>query len=88
MLAAILVLALGPTVIAQQALVRSRPKQPVRSIRRTEHPKSSAVPGPEQRAPAAPPVVYENGLLTIVAEDATLAEILEQVRLRTGAADL
>jgi hypothetical protein len=73
-------------VIAQQALVRSRPKQPVHSIRRTDHPKSSAVPAPEQSAPAPPRVVYENGLLTIVAENAPLEEILEQLRVSTGAA--
>jgi hypothetical protein len=42
-------------------------------------------PTPEQLPPSPPQVTYANGELTIVSQNATLAEVLSQVRARTGA---
>ncbi len=43
-------------------------------------------PTPEQMPASRPQVTYENGLLTIIAQNSTLADILAAVRARTGAA--
>ncbi len=40
---------------------------------------------PEQMAPTAPQVTYSNGLLTIVANNSTLSDVLRAVAARTGA---
>jgi hypothetical protein len=40
---------------------------------------------PEQMPPAPPQVTYQNGLLTIVATNSTLSDILHSVAMRTGA---
>lgn len=40
---------------------------------------------PEQMPPAPPQVTYQNGLLTIVADNSTLSDILHAVAARTGA---
>jgi len=40
---------------------------------------------PEQMPPVAPQVIYRNGLLSIVAENSTLSDILHAVGARTGA---
>ncbi len=40
---------------------------------------------PEQMPPAPPEVTYQNGLLTIVATNSTLSDILHSVATRTGA---
>jgi hypothetical protein len=40
---------------------------------------------PEQMPPAPPQVTYQNGLLTIVATNSTLSDILHSVATRTGA---
>lgn len=44
-----------------------------------------APPTPEQMAPSPPQVTYSNGLLTIVASNSTLSDILRAVSMRTGA---
>ncbi len=40
---------------------------------------------PEQMPPVPPQVTYQNGLLTIVATNSTLSDILHSVSMRTGA---
>jgi len=40
---------------------------------------------PEQMPPVPPQVTYQNGLLTIVASNSTLSDILHSVSMRTGA---
>jgi hypothetical protein len=51
-----------------------------------EPPAPAPVPlTPEQMAPTAPQVTYSNGLLTIVANNSTLSDILRAVAARTGA---
>jgi hypothetical protein len=40
---------------------------------------------PEQMSPTPPQVTYRNGLLTIVAANSTLSDILHEVAVRTGA---
>lgn len=42
-------------------------------------------PTPEQMPPSPPQVTYQNGLLSIVAQNSTLGDILAAVRARTGA---
>jgi hypothetical protein len=42
-------------------------------------------PTPEQMAPMAPQVTYQNGQLSILAQNSTLGSILSAVRARTGA---
>jgi len=71
---------------AQQHAVRKHPakqKQPAP----TPPPALPAPPPTLQEMPAVPPKVrYSNGLLTIVAENSTLGDILRAVRTQTGAA--
>jgi hypothetical protein len=45
----------------------------------------AAPPTAEQRPPTAPQVTYRDGVLTIVARNSTLGDILSAVRTRTGA---
>jgi hypothetical protein len=42
-------------------------------------------PRPDQMAPVAPQVTYQNGQLTILAQNSTLGSILKAVQARTGA---
>lgn len=42
-------------------------------------------PRPDQMTPVAPHVTYQNGLLSIQAQNSTLSSILSAVRVRTGA---
>ncbi len=44
-----------------------------------------APPRPDQMAPVAPQVTYQNGQLSILAQNSTLSSILSAVRARTGA---
>jgi hypothetical protein len=48
-------------------------------------PQPVAPPRPDQMAPVAPLVTYQNGQLSIQAQNSTLSSILSAVRARTGA---
>jgi hypothetical protein len=48
-------------------------------------PPAPVVLNPEQMPPTPPHVTYQNGLLTIVADNSTLSDILHAVAARTGA---
>ncbi len=64
------------------------------AARKKAVPAPEAVPQPpppppptlEQMPPTPPQVTYQNGMLTIVAQNSTLSDILGAVRARTGAA--
>jgi hypothetical protein len=62
----------APPQIETQVQVQAQP-QPV------------VPPRPDQMAPVAPQVTYQNGHLTILAQNSTLSSILSAVRARTGA---
>ena len=70
---------------AQQHVPRKKPTKEAQPV-----PEPPPVPPPPptlQQMPALPPKVrYSNGLLTIVAENSTLGDILRAVRTQTGAA--
>jgi hypothetical protein len=65
-----------------------QPPLPERPIKREQPaPESSHVPLTLEQMPAVPPkVTFGNGLLTIVAENATLGDVLRAVGTQTGAA--
>ena len=83
-----------PSAPAALSLPRSTPP-PSRRVRvkalRPEPVASALLPpapvalNPEQMPPVAPLVTYRNGLLSIVAENSTLSDILHAVAARTGA---
>src|SRR5260370_39788453 len=71
---------------AQQHVAR---KRPVKQEQPAPPPPDVPPPPPPtlQQMPAVPPQVsFSNGLLTIVAENSTLSDILRAVRTQTGAA--
>ena len=43
-------------------------------------------PTPQQQPPVAPRVTFNNGMLTVVAENSRLGDVLQAIRARTGAA--
>jgi hypothetical protein len=57
---------------------------PVQQVPETP-PQPVVPPRPEQMAPAPPQVTYQNGLLSIQAQNSTLSSILSAVHARTGA---
>jgi hypothetical protein len=71
---------------AQQHVPRKKPAKQAQPA--PEPPPAQPTPPPTlQQLPALPPKVrYSNGLLTIVAENSTLGDILRAVRTQTGAA--
>jgi hypothetical protein len=68
--------AVAPKASATQPPQQAQPQAP---------PQPVVPPRPEQMAPVAPLVTYENGQLSIQAQNATLGAILNAVRARTGA---
>jgi hypothetical protein len=63
-----------------------QPPAQVQTPAQTEAPQQPVYPPrPEQMAPVAPLVTYQNGQLSIVAQNATLSSILSAVKTRTGA---
>ncbi len=67
---------------SRKARVKTPPPEPVASALL---PPAPVVLSPEQMPPVAPQVTYRNGLLSIVAENSTLSDILHAVAARTGA---
>src|ERR1700693_5969604 len=86
LLLSLFLLNLVNTAAAQQPAGRKRPTKQVQ----LEPPPPPAPPPPPptlEQMPAVPPKVrFINGLLTIVAENSTLNDVLRAVRAQTGAA--
>jgi len=74
------------TMPSPKARIRAKaaPPEPVASALLSPPP-SPLPPNPEQLPPVAPQVIYRNGLLSIIAENCTLSDILHAVGARTGA---
>ena len=88
---AMLVCSISPTIAqAQQTSSRQHARRHKRQVRTSEpQPEAAAAPAPPSEQPSRPlPVVavYEEGALSISAENATLREIFDSVRESTGAA--
>ena len=64
---------------------KSSTAQPPLPVQAQAPPHPVVPPRPEQMAPIAPLVTYQNGQLSIVAQNCTLGAILSAVRARTGA---
>ena len=82
-------LLLNTAFAAQQALPRKRPAKAAKKAAPEPTPVPVPPPPPPtpEQLPAVPPQVhYNQGQLTIVAENSTLADILRAVRAQTGAA--
>ncbi|MFZ3209904.1 MAG: hypothetical protein WA188_00175, partial [Terriglobales bacterium] len=85
--AAVLLCAVGATAAARQPASDQTPAASAHRVRKAQ-PKAGPVPAvvEPQTAPASSAVVaYQNGLLTITAQNATLHEIMDRVRESTGA---
>ncbi len=89
----LLALAIGaPWLFAQQttkpAATKKKPPAAIAAEQRPVQPQTdlppSPPPTPEQMPPSAPQVTYGNGLLSIVARNSTLRDVLAAVRARTG----
>ncbi len=71
---------------AQTATPPVHRKLPKKPLAMPLQPLGPLSPVPMDQIPAAPPVVsYQQGMLTVVAENSTLADILSEVRKLTGA---
>ncbi|MBZ5512906.1 MAG: hypothetical protein LAN70_17300 [Acidobacteriia bacterium] len=69
---------------ATRTVVKS-PKAPAAQPPSQAPPQVVAPPRPEQMTPVPPQVTYQDGLLSIQAQNSTLSSILTAVRARTGA---
>lgn len=82
-------LCLGWMATAQQAQTTATPQKPARAhkAKRSSAATTQAASTSTPAEPVAPPpqVTYENGLLTIKAQNSTLHDILDLVHTRTGA---
>jgi AMIN domain-containing protein len=67
---------------SRKGRMKATPPEPVASALL---PPAPVVLSPEQMPPVAPQVTYRNGLLSIVAENSTLSDILHAVAAHTGA---
>jgi hypothetical protein len=67
--------------LSHKVKVKASPPTPAPSA----PPPAPVALNPEQMPPAPPQVTYQNGLLTIVADNSTLSDILHAVAARTGA---
>ncbi len=79
---------LAPSALAQTAAShhKSHKPKPVKQLVLPPLPPGPLPQVPLDQLPAVPPQVsYQNGNLTIVAENSTLGDILREVRKRTGA---
>ena len=88
---AMLVCSISPTIArAQQTSSRQHARRHKHQVRKSEpQPETTAAPAPPSEQPSRPPpvvAVYEEGALSIAAENATLREIFDSVRESTGAA--
>ncbi|MGH9493208.1 MAG: hypothetical protein ACRD2K_06880, partial [Terriglobales bacterium] len=61
-------------------------RKPAASKARSQPPEAPQPPLPQELPPVAPSVSYRGGLLTIIAQNSTLFDILSAVRKATGAA--
>jgi len=83
---AMLLCGIGTAAARQPAAHQPQPA-PAHRVRKAQ-PKSALVPAVVESRPAPAPsavVAYQNGLLTITAQNATLREIMDRVRESTGA---
>jgi len=83
---AMLLCGVGTAAAGQPASHQPQPA-PAHRVRKAQ-PKSGPIPAAVESRPAPPPsavVAYQNGLLTITAQNATLREIMDRVRESTGA---
>jgi hypothetical protein len=77
---------ISPRAEAQRR-VRSPRNKPVAQVQQPDPTPVAPVPlRPEQLPAAAPRLTFENGVLTIVAHNSTLGDILRDVKSKTGAA--
>jgi hypothetical protein len=83
-LATLSILLLPNSAIAGQQ--RHSRKQPAKQEQAVPTPQIVAPPTPEQMPASPPQVSFNNGQLTIVAQNSTLGDILRAVRAKTGAA--
>src|SRR5208337_182191 len=73
----------APATAAQQQRARPHPKKATPDRRAPQTPEPPATL--EQTPPTPPQVTYNNGQLTIIAQNATLSQVLRAVQLQTGA---
>jgi hypothetical protein len=88
---AMLMCSISPAIArAQQSSSRQHARRHKHQVRKSEpQPETTAAPAPPSEPPSRPPpvmAVYEEGALSIAAENATLREIFDSVRESTGAA--
>ena len=88
---AVLLCSMSPAIVgAQQSSSRQHARRPKQQVRKSKpQPSTTVVPAPPSEQPLPPPpvvAVYEEGALSITAEDATLREVFDSVRESTGAA--
>jgi len=84
---AVLLCGVGPIAAARQPASDQPPAASAHRVRKAQ-PKAGPVPAVVEPRPAPAPsavVAYQNGLLTITAQNATLHEIMDRVRESTGA---
>lgn len=85
---AVLLCGVGPIAAARRQPASDQPPTaPAHRVRKAQ-PKAGPVPAVVEPRPAPAPsavVAYQNGLLTITAQNATLHEIMDRVRESTGA---
>ena len=83
----LLVFCLGCLTLAQQPPAAQGVQKPAHQTHKSKrHKAPTAEPASPPPAPdPQPQVTYENGLLTIVAENATLRSVLDLIHARTGA---
>lgn len=82
----VLAVATVPLASAQTASHRHKSRKTVKEFVLPPMPRGPLQPVPLDQLPAVPPQVsYQNGNLTIVAENSTLGDILREVHKKTGA---
>jgi hypothetical protein len=75
-----------PVLSAAQHHTRKSKKKAVAKVQQSQpDPAPAPPPTPEQLPAIAPKLTYQNGLLTIVAQNSTLDDILRDVHSKTGA---
>ncbi len=83
----------APGLVAGQAKTRPKKKHPAAAKKKADPPPEATAPPPpppppptpEQQPAIAPTVTYQNELLTIVAKNSVLSDVLREVKAKTGA---